>query len=66
MTAGYDPRHDDNALFVDALKEAGVKAVFNAIPNTIHGFMFMLGGIDLAVKAAEDGAAFLAAKLQNA
>lgn len=66
MTAGYDPRHDDNALFVDALKEAGVEAVFNAIPNTIHGFMFMLGGIDLAVKAAEDGAAFLAAKLQNA
>lgn len=59
MTAGYDPRHDDNALFVDALKAAGVVTEFHAIPNTIHGFMFMLGGIDLAVAAARDGAAFL-------
>lgn len=59
MTAGFDPRHDDNALFVDALKKAGVKAEFHAIPNTIHGFMFMLGGIDLAVDAARDGAAHL-------
>ena len=59
MTAGYDPRHDDNALFVDALRDAGVSAEFHSIPNTIHGFMFMLGGIDLAVKAAKDGAAYL-------
>lgn len=59
MTAGFDPRHDDNALFVDALKQAGVEAEFHSIPNTIHGFMFMLGGIDLAVEAAKDGAVYL-------
>lgn len=59
MTAGFDPRHDDNALFVDALHQAGVAAEFHSIPNTIHGFMFMLGGIDLAVAAAKDGAAHL-------
>lgn len=59
MTAGFDPRHDDNVLFIDALKEAGVDAEFHSIPNTIHGFMFMLGGIDLAVDAARDGAAHL-------
>lgn len=59
MTAGYDPRHDDNALFIESLREAGVPAEFHSIPNTIHGFMFMLGGIDLAVDAARDGAAYL-------
>jgi acetyl esterase len=59
MTAGFDPRHDDNGLFIDALKQAGVDAEFHSIPNTIHGFMFMLGGIDLAVEAAKDGAAYL-------
>ncbi len=59
MTAGYDPRHDDNALFVDALGQAGVATEFHSIPNTIHGFMFMLGGIDLAVSAAHDSAAHL-------
>jgi acetyl esterase/lipase len=59
MTAGFDPRHDDNALFVEALNKAGVAAEFHSIPNTIHGFMFMLGGIDLAVGAAKDGAACL-------
>lgn len=59
MTAGYDPRHDDNVLFIEALTRAGVPAEFHSIPNTIHGFMFMLGGIDLAVDAARDGAAYL-------
>lgn len=59
MTAGYDPRHDDNVLFIEALTRAGVPAEFHSIPDTIHGFMFMLGGIDLAVRAARDGAACL-------
>ncbi|MBT6285003.1 MAG: alpha/beta hydrolase [Rhodospirillaceae bacterium] len=59
LTAGFDPRHDDNELFIDALAQAGVEAEFHSIPNTIHGFMFMLGGIDQAVRAAKDGAASL-------
>ena len=36
-----------------------MEAEFHSIPNTIHGFMFMLGGIDQAVRAAKDGAASL-------
>lgn len=66
MTAGFDPRHDDNALFVEALQNAGVEAEFHSIPNTIHGFMFMLGGIDLAVEAAKDGAAYLKGVFERA
>lgn len=66
MTAGFDPRHDDNGLFVDALQQAGVAAEFRSIPNTIHGFMFMLGGIDLAIDAANEGAAYLKKAFRNA
>ena len=66
MTAGYDPRHDDNGLFIDALQDAGVEAEFHSIPNTIHGFMFMLGGIDLAVEVAKDGATYLKRVFESA
>ena len=66
MTAGYDPRHDDNRLFVEALHDAGVEAEFHSIPNTIHGFMFMLGGIGLAVEAATEGAAYLKRVFESA
>ena len=65
MTAGFDPRHDDNALFVEALKQAGVEAVFRSIPDTIHGFLFMLGGIDIAVAATRDGAGYLSGKFKG-
>jgi len=60
-TAGYDPRRDDNVLIAEALARAGIRAEFHSIPDTIHGFMFMPGGIDLAVRAARDGAAYLRA-----
>lgn len=59
MTAGFDPRRDDNRMFVDRLNAAGVPAEFHCIDDTIHGFMFMLGGIDLAVEAARESAAHL-------
>ena len=32
---------------------AGVPATYRVLDSTIHGFMFMLGGIDLAVDAAK-------------
>ena len=41
------------------MNDAGVKAEFRCIDDTIHGFMFMLGGIDLAVQGARDSAAYL-------
>ncbi len=61
MTAGFDPRRDDNKAFVDALAAAGVSATYRVLDTTIHGFMFMLGGIDLAVEAAKESAAHIRA-----
>ncbi len=61
MTAGFDPRRDDNKAFVDALAAAGVPATYRVLDTTIHGFMFMLGGIDLAVEAAKESAAHIRA-----
>ena len=61
MTAGFDPRRDDNAAFVDALAAAGVPATYRVLDSTIHGCMFMLGGIDLAVVAARESAAHIRA-----
>lgn len=61
MTAGFDPRRDDNKAFVDALAAAGVPATYRVLDGTIHGFMFMLGGIDLAVDAARESAAYIRA-----
>ena len=63
MTAGFDPRRDDNAAFVAALAAAGVPATYRVLETTIHGFMFMLGGIDLAVDAARESAAYIRAAL---
>lgn len=59
MTAGFDPRRDDNKAFVDALVAAGVPATCRVLDSTIHGFMFMLGGIGLAVEAARESAAYI-------
>ena len=59
MTAGFDPRRDDNRAFVDALAAAGVPATYRVLETTIHGFMFMLGGIDRAVEAAKESAAYI-------
>ena len=61
MTAGFDPRRDDNAAFVEAISAAGVPATCRVIEGTIHGFMFMLGGIDLALAAAKESAAHIRA-----
>ena len=65
MTAGFDPRRDDNAAFVERLRAAGVDATYRVLEPTIHGFMFMLGGIDLAVAGAKDSAAYVRAALAS-
>jgi len=59
MTAGFDPRRNDNRDYADRLAANGVSTTFRCIDETIHGFMFMLGGIDLAVGAAKESAAYL-------
>ncbi len=58
MTAGFDPRRDDNKIYADRLAEAGVPTEFRRL-DTIHGFMFMLAGIDAAVDAAVESAHYL-------
>lgn len=59
MTAGFDPRRDDNRDYAERLAANGVPTTFRCIDETIHGFMFMLGGINLAVDAAKESAAYL-------
>ncbi len=59
MTAGFDPRRDDNRDYANRLAASGVPTTFRCIDKTIHGFMFMLGGIDLAVDAAKESAVYL-------
>ena len=59
MTAGFDPRRDDNKDYADRLAAAGVPTTFRCIDETIHGFMFMLGGIDRAVEAAKESSTYL-------
>lgn len=60
MTAGFDPRRDDNKIYADRLAAAGVPTEFRRL-ETIHGFMFMLAGIDKAVEAAVESAHYLRA-----
>ena len=59
LTAGFDPRRDDNRRYAELLSEAGVATEFRCLDSTIHGFMFMLRGIDAAVAAAKESAAYL-------
>lgn len=59
MTAGFDPRRDDNRKYAELLNAAGVPTEFRCLDSTIHGFMFMLSGIDVAVEAAKESAVYL-------
>ncbi len=58
MTAGFDPRLDDNKVYADRLAAAGVPTEFRRL-DSIHGFMFMLAGIPAAVDAAVESARYL-------
>lgn len=57
MTAGFDPRRDDNQLYAEKLHAAGVPVVFDCVESTVHGFLFMLGAIGPAREAALRSAA---------
>ena len=58
MTAGFDPRRDDNQIYADKLAAAGVLTEFRRL-DSIHGFMFMLAGISAAVEAAIESAHYM-------
>ncbi len=58
MTAGFDPRRDDNRIYAERLAAAGVPTEFRRL-ESIHGFMFMLAGIPAAVDAAVESAHYL-------
>jgi len=58
MTAGFDPRRDDNRIYADRLAASGVPTEFRRF-ESIHGFMFMLAGIPAAVDAAVESAHYL-------
>lgn len=57
MTAGFDARRDDNAIYAQKLRDAGVPVVFECVESTIHGFLFMLKSISVARDAAVRSAA---------
>jgi acetyl esterase len=59
MTAGYDPRRDDNLAYARRMREAGVATTFRCVESTVHGFLFMLGGIGVAREAALESAHFV-------
>ncbi len=42
MSAGLDPRHDDNELYADMLAKAGVDIEYHSVDGALHGFLFML------------------------
>ena len=58
MTAGFDPRRDDNLRYAQRLADAGVATEFRCVESTIHGFLFMLGGIGAARDALSDSAQY--------
>lgn len=58
MTAGFDPRRDDNLLYAERLANAGVATEFRCVESTVHGFLFMLGGIAVAREALSQSAQF--------
>lgn len=57
MTAGFDARRDDNAIFAQRLRVAGVPVVFECVECTIHGFLFLLKSISVARDAVLRSAA---------
>jgi len=41
ITAGYDPLHDDGAVYADRLKACGVPTIYDNYPGQMHAFFTM-------------------------
>jgi acetyl esterase len=59
MTAGYDGRRDPNLQYAERLRDAGVPTDFYCVDSTIHGFLFLLGGLSVGREAALFSARYL-------
>ena len=65
MSAGFDGRRDANLQYAERLRDAGVPTEFFCLDSTLHGFLFLLGGIPVARQAADFSAAYLAAVFKS-
>ena len=57
ITGGYDPLHDEAALYAARLRDAGGRADHLTYPGTFHGFMSFCGTLDVGRQAIRDVAA---------
>ncbi|HWI10549.1 MAG TPA: alpha/beta hydrolase, partial [Burkholderiaceae bacterium] len=56
VIAGFDPASDEGRAYAAALRDAGVAVSVHEWPDQIHGFASMLGAIDAADAALDQGA----------
>lgn len=56
VTGGYDPLHDEAALYATRLRDAGGQAEHLTYPGTFHGFISFCGVLDVAKQAITDTA----------
>lgn len=56
LTGGYDPLHDEAALYASRLRDAGGQAEHLSYPGTFHGFLSFGGMLDVAGQAIGDAA----------
>lgn len=59
MSAGFGPGRDASLLYAGKLRAAGIPVRYHCLESTIHGFLNMLGGIELAVQALAQSAAYM-------
>jgi acetyl esterase len=60
--AELDVLADDNRLFANKLRAAGVAVTEETFPGTIHGFLRALGHVAAADRAARQGGEWLKAR----
>ncbi|MBP7338498.1 alpha/beta hydrolase [Niveispirillum sp.] len=54
VTGGYDPLHDEAALYAARLRDAGGQAEHLTYPGTFHGFMSFCGALDVGRQAIRE------------
>ena len=59
MTAGYDPLRDEGEAYANKLLNSGVPVEYICYEGMIHGFIGMLGLVDVAKSAILDASVYL-------